>query len=103
VTTGTLDEMHCEVFPHPAYSPNLASSDFYLFGPLKKALGGKRFIADDKIKLSVQRWLDEQPQTFCFEMGMMKLPESWRLCIEVQGEYVEKQVSTLKNKFNKFL
>jgi histone-lysine N-methyltransferase SETMAR len=37
VTTGTLEEMHWEVLPHPAYSPDLAPDDFHLFGPL----GGK--------------------------------------------------------------
>jgi hypothetical protein len=36
VTTGTLDETHWEVLPHSAYSPELAPSDFHLFGPLKK-------------------------------------------------------------------
>jgi len=59
VTTGTLEEMHWEVLPHPAYSPDLAPNDFHLFGPLKEALGGKRFTADDVVKLSMQRWLDE--------------------------------------------
>jgi len=37
VTTGTL-----EVLPHPAYSYNLASSYFNLFGPLKDALERKK-------------------------------------------------------------
>jgi len=40
--------------PHSAYSPDLAPNDFYLFIPLKDALGGSRFIAKDGIKLYVQ-------------------------------------------------
>jgi hypothetical protein len=47
VTTGTVEQMHWEVLPHPAYSSDLAPSDFRLFGPLIEALGGKRFRADD--------------------------------------------------------
>jgi hypothetical protein len=45
VTTGTLEEMHWEVLPHLTYSPDLEPNDFHLFGPLKEALGGKRFTA----------------------------------------------------------
>jgi hypothetical protein len=45
-----LEEVHWEVPPHPAYCPDLAPSDFHLFDLLKKALGGKRFRADDEVK-----------------------------------------------------
>jgi hypothetical protein len=62
VTTRTLEEMHWEVLPHPAYSRDLAESDFHLFGPLKGALGGKGFRADDEVKIFVSRWLGIQPQ-----------------------------------------
>jgi len=61
--------MRWEVLPHPAYSPDPAPRDFHLFGPHKEAQGGKSFRADDKVKLSVQRSLDEQPQTFFFLKG----------------------------------
>jgi histone-lysine N-methyltransferase SETMAR len=42
VTIRTLEEMHWEVLPHSASSPDLAPSDFHLFGPMKEALGGKK-------------------------------------------------------------
>jgi len=45
--------MHWEVLPHPVHSPDLASSDFDLFGPLKEALGGKIFRTDDEVIFSV--------------------------------------------------
>jgi hypothetical protein len=67
VTTGTLGEMHWEVLPHPACSPDLVPSDFHLFGPLTQALGGKRLRADDEVEHFVQRWQDEQQQTFMKE------------------------------------
>jgi histone-lysine N-methyltransferase SETMAR len=42
VTTGKLEEVHWEVLPHPAYNPDLAPSDYHLFGQLKATLGGKK-------------------------------------------------------------
>jgi histone-lysine N-methyltransferase SETMAR len=43
--------MYWEILLHPAYSPDLVPSDFHLFSPVKDALGGKRFRADNEIKL----------------------------------------------------
>jgi hypothetical protein len=39
----TLRKLKWEVMEHPAHSPDLVPSDFHLFGPLKEALGGRRF------------------------------------------------------------
>jgi hypothetical protein len=58
VTTGTLEEMHWKVLPHPAYISDLVPSDFHLFGALKVAVEGKRFRADYE-EIFVQRWLEE--------------------------------------------
>jgi hypothetical protein len=41
-----LQEFGWEVFEHPAYSPDLAPSDFHLFPKLKEFLGGKRMETD---------------------------------------------------------
>jgi len=47
------------VLPHPPHSPDLAPSDFRLFGALKYALHGTRF--DDKSMIrAVRTWLREQ-------------------------------------------
>jgi histone-lysine N-methyltransferase SETMAR len=96
--------MQWEVLPRPAYSPVLASSDFHLFGPPKESLGGKRFRADDEVKLFVQRWPDKQPQAL-FQRDIKKLPKRWGQHIEVQGENEDKHVLLFggKNPFNKFL
>jgi len=37
------------VLPKPSYSPDLALSDFHLFGPLKDALHGTRFKDDESV------------------------------------------------------
>jgi hypothetical protein len=41
-----------------------APSDFHLFGPLKKRLGGRCF-ADEEVETEVQRWLRQQSKDFC--------------------------------------
>jgi histone-lysine N-methyltransferase SETMAR len=57
-TQATLQELGWEVFEHPAYSPDLAPSDFQLFPKLKKLLGGRRFKSDEEVKDTVKEWLN---------------------------------------------
>jgi histone-lysine N-methyltransferase SETMAR len=66
---------------YPAYSPDLAPSDFHLFGPLKEALRGGRFSCDDDVKAAVHQWLRAQPKIFFFG-GIKKLLGRWENCIE---------------------
>jgi hypothetical protein len=61
-----------------------------LFGPLKEALGGHRFQSDDGIEEFVSNWAVTHPPTFD-EEGIQKLPTHWQKCVELQGDYVEKQ------------
>ncbi|GFS01893.1 transposase [Elysia marginata] len=42
-TTQSLRELGIQVLPHPAYSPDLAPCDFWLFAILKDRLAGRRF------------------------------------------------------------
>jgi len=68
-TLETLKQLKWEAMELPAYSPNLAPSDFHLFGPLKNA---RRFSCDDDMKAVVHQWLRAQPKTF-FDDGIKKL------------------------------
>ena len=88
LTINTIWQLNWEVCAHPAYSPDLAPSDFHLFGPLKNALRGCWFAADD-VKEAVHDWLRSQPQTF-FSTGIKKLTDHWAKCIEKKGDYIEK-------------
>jgi len=36
VTTGTMEEMHWEVLPHPAYSPDPGAKRFYPVWPTQR-------------------------------------------------------------------
>jgi histone-lysine N-methyltransferase SETMAR len=89
LTMATLLKLKWDVLPHPSYSPDLAPSDYYLFGPIKRVLGGKRFRNNDEVIAAVQSWIHKQPKTF-FETGIKKLPEHWHKCMTVNRDYIEK-------------
>ena len=57
VTTAAIAAMGWTVLPHPAYSPDIASSYFHMFGPLKDYLRGQRFEDDDAVKSAVKAWI----------------------------------------------
>jgi histone-lysine N-methyltransferase SETMAR len=80
--------MKFQVLPHPPYSPDLAPSDFLLFGPLKESLRGRKYNLDDDVQSAVHEWLKSQPQEF-FSSGIQTLVSRWRKCIELQEDYVE--------------
>lgn len=44
------DELGFKRAPHPAYSPDVAPSDFYLFGYLEEKLKGKQFNEIDELE-----------------------------------------------------
>jgi histone-lysine N-methyltransferase SETMAR len=46
-TQERIQELQWELLEHLPYSPDLASSDFHLFGQLKNHLGGRCYSNDD--------------------------------------------------------
>ncbi|UYV72579.1 hypothetical protein LAZ67_9003841 [Cordylochernes scorpioides] len=63
---------------------DLAPSDYFLFGLLKKELKGKRFDSDEDVQKVVQDFFHTLPKS-AYKEGIYKLPERWRRCIESQG------------------
>ena len=88
-TIETITDLGFEVLPHPPYSPDLAPSDFHLFGPLKEALSGRKFHSDDEVQEAVHSWLKGRPKSF-FASGIRALVGRWQKCIDKQGDYIEK-------------
>ena len=80
--------MNLEVIPHPAYSPDLAPSDYYLFRHMKKYLKGIRFTSDEDLKAAVTKFFALQQIEF-YENGVRKLISRWQRCIDLGGDYVE--------------
>jgi transposase len=54
LTMATLLKLKWDVLPHPPYSPDLAPSDYHLFGSMKSILGDKRFRNNDEVIAAVQ-------------------------------------------------
>ncbi|GFO01177.1 histone-lysine N-methyltransferase SETMAR [Plakobranchus ocellatus] len=48
-TKEWLERYRWDIIPHPAHGPDLAPSDFHLFGPPKRLLGGKKFENEDEL------------------------------------------------------
>ena len=73
---------------HPAYSPGLAPSDYYLFRHLKKFLRGIRFKDDEAVKGVVNVWLEGQSAHFYFQ-GIVCSPDKWDTCTNVRKDYIK--------------
>lgn len=88
-TIETVQKLKFEVLQHPAYSPDLAPSDYHLFGPLKDNLRGRHFGTTNELKEAVHDFLHNQPKSF-YSSGIEKLINRWTKCIDNAGDYVEK-------------
>ncbi|GFR57520.1 transposase [Elysia marginata] len=88
-TQCALQQLELPTIPHPPYSPDLAPSDFFLFPLLKKHLKGNHYETNAEIEADVCSWCRSQTPEF-FADGMRKLVQCWPLCIECDGDYVEK-------------
>lgn len=79
-----------ELMGHPPYSPDLAPNDFFLFPYIKNKLRGQRFStpeeAVDAFKMHVLE-LTKSDWKNCFENWFKRMQK----CIELHGEYFEKQ------------
>jgi hypothetical protein len=50
-------ENHLGIAPHPSYSPDLAPSDFFLFGHVKHALDGVEFPSEENLLAAIHSGL----------------------------------------------
>jgi transposase len=72
----TIEKMGWEIIEHPPHSPDLAPSDFHLFGKLKEHLSGKRFASDQEVENETRNWLTNLDANFYAE-GILKLVSCW--------------------------
>jgi len=74
------------VLEHPAYSPNLAPNDFFLFPKIKEILKGRHFNDIDDFRsntMAVLKAISQNQFQNCFEGWTRR----WHRCIASQGEY----------------
>jgi hypothetical protein len=84
-----IQELQRKLLEYPPYSPDLAPSDFHLFGPLNKHLGGKGFADDEEVQTEVWKRITQKSKDF-YGAGFDALVKRWDKCISVGGGYVEK-------------
>ena len=78
------------MLPHPAYSPDLAPSEYYLFASMGHALVERHFDSYEDVHF-FRKWLDEwfASKDEEFFVVVHKLPERWEKCIVSEGKYFE--------------
>ena len=66
--------MGWEVLPHPQYSPDLAPSDYRLFGFVKNQMRGQHYEMNEALQTAVRQCL-RAARTEFYHNGVVKLPE----------------------------
>ena len=74
--------------PHPAYSPDLAPSDFFLFGYLKHKMIGKEFSSVEELKQWIIHEFSLIPRKKLIEV-FQEWENRLRLCISQHDNYIE--------------
>ena len=59
-----VEQNRYELIPHPAYSPDLAPRDFFLFPNLKKDIRGCHFWSDKEVVKAVEEWANGKDPDF---------------------------------------
>lgn len=86
-TRQQLEKLGWATVPHPAYSPDLAPSDYHLFHSLKNHLRGQHYSNLDQVKAALAEFFDCQPVDF-WQRGIESLPKRWRQVIDAHGDYI---------------
>jgi len=63
-TYEAITKAYCTVLPHLFNNPDLAPSDFHLFGALKDGLHAMEFETDGDVIRTVRTWLHEQDKGY---------------------------------------
>ena len=88
VAMDAVERNGYELISHPAYSPDLALSDFFLFLNLKKDIRGLHFRSDEEVVMAVEACVNGKDPDFFW---LMALEHRWSKCITLEGNYIEKE------------
>ena len=81
IAMDAVERNRYELIPHPAYSPDLAPSDYFLFPNLKKDIRGRHFRSNDEVVAAVEEWVRDTDPAF-FSSGLMPLEHQWSKCMD---------------------
>jgi hypothetical protein len=74
--------------PHPVYSPDLAPSDFFLFGYVKGKPMEYRAETPSELLVHIRVILTETPRE-TLNAVFLDWMEQLQKCVQINGEYVE--------------
>ena len=97
VAMYAVERNRYELIPQPAYSPDLAPSNFFLFPNLKKDIRGLHFRSDEEVVTAVDKWVNGKDPDF-FSSELMALEHRWSKCITLEGNYIKKEMVDLNRK-----
>nr|XP_032516200.1 uncharacterized protein LOC116769267 [Danaus plexippus plexippus] len=69
------------------YSPDLAPSDYWLFGEIKKMLASKKFRVNEEVIAETEAYFEAKDKSF-YKSGIEMLERRWNDCIALDGDYV---------------
>jgi transposase len=83
-----LAKQQVTVLPHPPYSPDLASCNFYSFPHLKEKLRGRQFQFAEEMVTATREAVWDLPANI-FQQCFQQLYQHWQTCIVANGNYFE--------------
>ncbi|CAK6443035.1 unnamed protein product [Pipistrellus nathusii] len=87
ITAEELRQLEWKVLPQPAYSPDIAPSNYHLFRSLQNFLLGKKFNNEECLKNALTEFFASKSQEF-YNRGIKMLPEHWAQVVENNGNYI---------------
>jgi histone-lysine N-methyltransferase SETMAR len=86
MTRAKLLELGWQVIPHPAYSPDLAPTDYHIFSSLQRHLEDKQYDNRNTLEADLAHYFSSKPLSY-YRDGIHKLPTRWRYVIDHDGDY----------------
>ncbi len=88
ITLAKIGSSGIQMLAHPPYSPDLAPCDYANFPALKAQLRGMNHRTVPIVQNLAKQVLREMDPSV-FHKAILDLPERWRKCVAVRGEYFE--------------
>ena len=99
-----LEMLKWEVLPHPTYSLDIASSDYYMFRSMAHGLAEQQFRSYEDIEKWLDSWIASKDEDF-YRNGIRAVPERYAKVVPNDGQYFEQFIfnhfCTLKLHFHK--
>ncbi len=89
LTRQHIQQLGWTCLPHPAYLPDLAPNDFWLYPHIKKDLKGRRYRTLNDLEDAVRDQIGNITREEYWHCIMVRWQRRWRHCMASQGAYFE--------------